>query len=462
MSDIPPSETSEIHPPPSGDELLGDASSGDAATGGTSSGDEASGVPNELAPPSASPGEVRGLSSMLVKALMGLALLLLFSGVLLLLFHFRAHLTPTTRGWLLLSFLVAIWGGYLALPRPVWRTSTVACLLLCLSWLDLLLLYGVWVAPLPLWLLGALFLAGCLVVPLVRPGWPAVALLALGTLAELFILWTGASMGGLAVHYLLIWGSLLTTLALWALGGFWCGVTSRSSFRPFAFLGPLCYTGQLLLYLSVVLYPGYLSLPGERGTLPLSEMLLTVGIWLLPALLLLLLRRKTARLRKVPPFSRPFLLFLLMSFLSLPAGLLLASDAPTLAALPVVALYALSILLYGASSESPFLTVSGCALFFLTLMSLPVEWGGGSLSGGMVFLLVGGSLLCIALRLRRRRALLLTRVAVARRRQQRDREEKSCAPGEHVQGDASETLVIGETVDVEENLSSRSDDERGR
>jgi len=361
---------------------------------------------------------------MLVRSLMGLSLLLLLAGALLLLYHFRADVSPLTRGWLLISFLVVIWGGYLALPRPAWRTSTVACLLLCLSWLDLLLLYGVWIAPLPLWLLGVLFLAGCLVVPLVRPGWPAVALLALGTLAELMILWTGARMGGLAVHCLLIWGSLLTALALWALGGFWCGVTSRSTFRPFAFLGPLCYTGQLLLYLSVVLYPGYLSLPGERGALPLSEMLLTVGIWLLPTLLLLFLRRRVARLRGVPFFSRPFLFFFLTSFLSLPAGLLLASDEPMLSSLPVVALYALSILLYGASAGNSFLTVSGCALFFLTLMSLPVEWGGGSLSGGILFLLVGGSLLCIALRLRRRRALLLSRVAWARHRQQRDREER--------------------------------------
>lgn len=425
MSDFPPTETSEIHPPPSGDGLPGDAPSGDAETGGTSSGDGVSDVPHELAPLSDSPGEVRDLSSMLVKALTGLSLLLLFSGVLLLLYHFRVHLSPLTRGWLLLSFLVVIWGGYLALPRPAWRTSTVACLLLCLSWLDLLLLYSVWVAPLPLWLLGALFLTGCLVVPLVRPGWPAVALLALGTLVELVILWSGAGTGGLSVHYLLIWGNLLAALALWALGGFWCGVTSRLSFHPFAFLGPLCYTGQLLLYLSVLLYPGYLSLPGERGAPPLSEMLLTSGIWLLPTLLLLLLRRRVARLRKVPFFSRPFLFFFLTSFLSLPTGLLLASDEPTLAALPAVTLYALSILLYGASEGSPFLTVSGCALFFLTLMSLPLEWGGGCLSGGILFLLVGGSLLAIALRLRCRRALLLSRVAWARRRQQRDRKEKS-------------------------------------
>lgn len=405
MVDIPSTDASDPAPTEGGESRLAEA--GDAA-----------------AAPSV-PTEVRGLPLVLIQALTGLSLLMLFCGVCLLLFHFRASLSPALRGCLLLGSLIVMWGGYAALPRPTWRNATLACLLLCLSWLVLLLLYHVWVSPLLLWQLGGIFLIGVLLAPLLRPGWPAMALMAVGTLAELGILWYGAGTGGLGVHRLFIWASLSTALALWSLGGFWCGMTSRRAFRPFAFFGPLCYALYLLLYVAATLYPQYLSLPGAEGAMPPSEGGLAVGMWLLPIFLLVLLQRKRARQMGRPLFTRAFLLFAVASLLSLPLGLLLSSETPSLFALPVVALYALCILLYGAEDNDTFLILCGCALFFLTLLSLPAGWGGGVLSGGLALLAAGGLLLYAALHLRRRRAVLLARVELARRRQMKDRELSS-------------------------------------
>lgn len=372
--------------------------------------------------------EVRGLPLALIRALIGLSLLLLFCGLGLLLFHFRSSLSPALRGWLVLGVLALAWGGYAALPRRLaWKTPTAACLLLCFSWLALLLLYGAWVAPLPLWQLGGLFLVGLLLAPLLRPGWPTLALLAVGTLVELGILWYAVGTGGLALHGLFIWSSLLTALVLWSLGGFWCGMTSRPSFRSFAFLGPLCYALYLLLYAAGMLYPQYFSFPGASGKVPLAEGGLAFGMWLLPMGLLVLLQWKRARQMGRPPFTRAFLLFAGASFLSLPLGLLLASGTPSLPALSVVALYAVCILLYGAEENRSFLILCGCGLFFLSLLSFPTGWGGGALSGGILLFATGALLLLAGLSLRRRRARLLARVEWARRRQMRDREESSSA-----------------------------------
>lgn len=356
--------------------------------------------------------DVQGIPAMLVWTLGGMALLMCLVAVGMGLYCYWGELHMAVKVLSLLAVPALLWGGYYAAARHGLRSAEVAAVFACLSWLVILVLVQCCVHALPLWQMGLIFVGGLLALPLLHPWRSAVVALAAGCVLELLVLWWGIAGEACSLSPVWLWVCLLSLLMLWAIGGAWCRLTSRSGYAPFGKLAPIAFSLFLCAFYALVIFPQYLLADLQLSG---TAWVMLCLIWGVSVLVALPLHLRFARRRKGALFSYSLLAFGGISLVAVP--LLMLVNMPLLTA-PLAFAYALSMVYYGADYKSPWLMLAGCIAFFLSSLSIPLRLGVNPLGSAVILLLLGTFFMVMAFRLNAYRRRVIAGMQIARSKQE--------------------------------------------
>lgn len=318
--------------------------------------------PSQPEPRSAPRDTPRGMAA---AAIAWLGLVLVLEGVVCALYASWEMLNVWVQGSLLALVPLLLWGAYFVCLRRGVRLGRFAGVLACLSWLAALLIVHFCVYPMPLPLLGALFLLGAALPPMVRPAASSfiVAAFAGGFVVVLQAvnLWLHGE-AELFFPWVQIWATALTLLALWAQAGVWCALTRRPGYAAFAFVAPLAYGLFLALWVGGLMASLYLHSLGVGGLLSGGDVWGSTLLWLIPVALLPLLHLRVVRGTERAYFSLPALAFFLAHLLAVPVGCLAMVNEWFLPIFLMIAGLGVAISVCGFRLRSRFLLVSGCVV----------------------------------------------------------------------------------------------------
>lgn len=348
-----------------------------------------------------------GASSTMVWLLGVMSFLMGCGGVWMLLSHYWGAMDSLVRVLTLSAGLVVMWLGYGLFARWGWVSREVRGLLLSVTCLVSVVCLREALPGLHLWFLGLIFLGGLLLVLALQPGRVAVSVLALACMGELVLLWLSMNTARDVASWALLWTCVLSVLMFWGISGGWCAVTYRSGYSTFSVISPVAFVLYLLVYHAMLLYPQYLRPSQLTGSISAGQWIGMMVIWLVP--MCFLLRVQCARAKRTcrPVFAWSFVLYYLVTLLSLPVGLLLLEHHMPVLGVCVLFGYAACIVCYGASYRMSYFVVLGSLLAFISAVGIPMGIGISYVWSAAVMLTLGAAFLAGALVLSRKRDNLL-------------------------------------------------------